>query len=214
MALLLLDYQSIMQNYSEFHNIKITSEIQDKIYYSGVDYSIAGHFDSLQACIEDDLIKVFYESKFSKCFFYFKGEKLHRENGPAAYYAEMIGVSNPKWMIKEVWYQNGVKYNPTGGPTLISKEISNENVLFCKKQWINTDNNLHRVGYPASINYFFNKRTYEYYINGVRIEDNEVKKYKLYYKVLNKLKRNIVKKVLYNSGICMDVSRLVSQFAY
>lgn len=226
-----VDHQTISENYLEFSNINVTSDMIDKIYYCGVNYSIACYFDYLQAYTENDLIKVFYDNKDYKCFFYFKGDQLHRKDGPAVQVTQLKGNMTTKWIREEIWYQDGVKFNHNGGPTYTLKEYiaytdetydiygdysydEKHNIDFYKKQWFNKYGHLHRIGAPAKIQCYLGKKVTYYYINGIQINENEAETYKIYNKVVNKFKRNYIKKVLYNSGFCKDISRLVSQFVF
>jgi len=230
MSDIIKEFSHILNNIDTFVRVKVTSDMKNQIYIAGEDYDIKSYMIYFYAEKKGDCVKVYYTSPSFIGEFYFKDGLLHKEDSPAVDFKikKSYSFSSLKWHQHQRWMLNG-EIKSKNNLTIKSSTYSLENIVpdinydfdpNHKKdyeifQYTNKEGISHRLYAPAIISIKNDKVRCEWYINGEEYDEYDYKVILKCFQFVKKLKKNVVKKVLYNSKlVCKDIAGMISRYVY
>lgn len=215
------EFGDILTNIDIFAQINVSNEMKNQIYIAGKDYDIKSYMTCFYAKKKGNSIKVYYKSESFIGKFYFKDGLLYRNNGPVA------DFKIKRWSNFIIWYQHQIEIKNENRIITKSSEYKIENIYLNNTfdpnhnkdheiiKYINKDGLEHRLYGPAVININNNIVNSEWHINGKEYDIYDYKIIMRCYQFIKKVKKNVIKKVLYNSNlICKDIANMISNYVY
>lgn len=225
---LIREFSDILRNSDDFCKIKVTSSMKDQIYTVGDDYNIASYLTHFLADKQGDCVKVYYTTPSFIGEFFFKDGLLHKEDGPAVDFKIRRTTIICRWHHYQRWMLKGETESKDNlvirssmymiddyDPNIDYKFDSTRKKLYENLEYRNKDGFIHRDNGPAIIKRYENNVSYYWWINDQEYSYEDYKVILTCLRVIKKLKKNVVKNVLYDSKlVCKDVAGLVSKFVY